>query len=233
ACRYSNAAIAQPVWQVLLTPAPVISRRVEGPERRVVHDRFVGANERVAKARFQRSPRRRFELRHPFGQDRRLLDRAVLPLALFYLVSIHGRLLHCFFDPSQQKPVTYSPPMQQRIPNSVLNPSPLEAVNFSWRGEQFVGLLFAEEFSQSVGPRREAVPPQTNHGAGQTRRGQRSPWPISFSSVSVPTVAARKAGRLCAPSSPAFRRGAARGDVWECRPERKTGRAGCPAFPPA
>src|SRR5439155_26490725 len=124
ACRYSNAAIAQPAWQVLLTPAPVISRRVEGPERRVVHDRFVGANERVAKARFQRSPRRRFELRHPFGQDRRLLDRAVLHLALFYLVRIHGRLLHCFFDPSQQKPVTYSPPMQQRIPNSVLNPSP-------------------------------------------------------------------------------------------------------------
>src|SRR5438876_23403 len=233
ACRYSNAAIAQPVWQVLLTPAPVIGRRVEGPERRVVHDRFVGANERVAEARFHRSPRRRFKLRHPFGQDRRLLDRAVLHSALFYLVSIHGRLLHRFFDPSQQKPVTYSPPMQQRIPNSVLNPSPPEAVNFSWRGEQFVGLLFAEEFSQSVGPRREAVPPQTNHGAGHTRRAQRSPWPISFSSVSVPPVAARKAGRLCAPSSSTSRCGAGRGDAWECRPARMVAHVGCHAFPPA
>src|SRR5439155_23074717 len=105
ACRYSNAAIAQPVRQVLLTPAPVIGRRVEGPERRVVHNRFMGVNERVAKAHFQRSPRRRFELRQPLGRDRRLLNGAALHSALFQLVSVHGRLLHYFSDPSQPKPV--------------------------------------------------------------------------------------------------------------------------------
>src|SRR2546427_7004889 len=122
ACRYSNAAIAQPVRQVLLTPAPVIGRRVEGPERRVVHNRFMGVNERVAKAHFQRSPRRRFELRQPLGRDRRLLNGAALHSALFQLVSVHGRLLHYFSDPSQPKPVPNpsSPPTAQRTLNGCL-----------------------------------------------------------------------------------------------------------------
>src|SRR5262245_41746713 len=69
AWRYSNAAITEPVRQILLAPAPVGSGRVEGAERRIVQDRLVGVNEGVTETGFQGTARRRLKLGLPVRGD--------------------------------------------------------------------------------------------------------------------------------------------------------------------
>src|ERR1017187_7116858 len=56
--RYSNAAIAQPIRQILLAPLAIFCRGVEGPKFRIVHHRLVRPNEGILHPQWQRPARR-------------------------------------------------------------------------------------------------------------------------------------------------------------------------------
>src|SRR6266404_6894418 len=71
ACLYSNAAISEPIGQVLLAPLPVRFHRVKGAKRRIVENRFISADKRVAHTLLQRSLRRSFKLFLPLTQNLR------------------------------------------------------------------------------------------------------------------------------------------------------------------
>lgn len=47
ACWYSNAAIAQPGWQVFFAPAAIVGHAIERPIGGVVHHRLVSLDERI------------------------------------------------------------------------------------------------------------------------------------------------------------------------------------------
>ena len=67
AWRYVNAAISEPLREIVLAPAPVLFHRVERPIPGVVENRLVGMDECVPPAHGERSPRRGLELRQPIG----------------------------------------------------------------------------------------------------------------------------------------------------------------------
>ena len=69
ACRYSNAAIAKPVWKVFLAPPPILGGRVECSEGGVVKDRLMGVNKRIFHALPEGSAGRRIKLCSPLSRN--------------------------------------------------------------------------------------------------------------------------------------------------------------------
>src|SRR5690349_6231393 len=70
ACRYSNAAIAQPLWKVCFAPSAIVFHGVEDAIRCVVQHRFVGLDERVSSTLLQRAARGCFEFLEPILRNR-------------------------------------------------------------------------------------------------------------------------------------------------------------------
>ena len=67
AWRYVNAAISEPLGEIVLAPAPILFHRVERPIPGVVENRLAGMDECVPPAHGERSPRCGLELRQPLG----------------------------------------------------------------------------------------------------------------------------------------------------------------------
>src|SRR5947207_15822032 len=72
ACRYSNAAISQPVRQVSFAPQTILFHRVEGTVRLVVQHRLMRVDKCVAQTLFERSLCGGFKLFQPFARNFRL-----------------------------------------------------------------------------------------------------------------------------------------------------------------
>src|SRR5260221_7580306 len=94
ACRYSNAAIAQPIGQVLLAPAPVVLGRVKGAERSVVQHRLLRVDEGVTEASFQWPPRRALPFPETLGGHKSLREGRVRDLCGTRIFGNHGGVLH-------------------------------------------------------------------------------------------------------------------------------------------